>query len=77
MVGSGAEQYRDLLVNEDSSLKTKARALEASPSGAAVAILAGGRLERGKSDNVLSLTPLYLKESTARAFVNKYSGGAV
>jgi tRNA threonylcarbamoyladenosine biosynthesis protein TsaB len=75
LVGSGAEQYRGLLINEDSSLKMKVRALEASPSGGAVACLAAGRLERGSSDDVLSLTPLYLKESTARAFVNKYSGG--
>ena len=76
LVGSGANQYRDLFINEDSSLKMKVKALETTPSGAIVACLAAGRLERGKSDNVLSLTPLYLKESTARAFINKYSGGA-
>jgi len=73
LVGSGVEQYRELLVNEDSALKTKIRALATSPSGAVVACLAAGRLERGQGDAVLSLTPLYLKESTARAFVNRYT----
>jgi tRNA threonylcarbamoyladenosine biosynthesis protein TsaB len=52
----------------------RARVVEALPNGAAVAMLAAARLERGESDDALSLTPLYLKESTAKAFVNKYSG---
>lgn len=47
-------------------------AVEARPGGEAVASLAARRLLRGESDDVLSLTPLYLKESTAKAFVNKY-----
>jgi tRNA threonylcarbamoyladenosine biosynthesis protein TsaB len=72
LVGSGVEQYREILINEDSSLNMKIKALEASPSGAAVACLASRRLAQGKEDEPLSLTPLYLKESTARAFVNKY-----
>jgi tRNA threonylcarbamoyladenosine biosynthesis protein TsaB len=49
-------------------------AVETRPGGAAVAGLAERRLLRGDSDDVLSLTPLYLKESTAKAFVNKYRG---
>jgi tRNA threonylcarbamoyladenosine biosynthesis protein TsaB len=73
LAGSGAEQYHELLINEDNSLTKKVRALEASPSGAAVACLAARQLAQGKGDAVLSLTPLYLKESTARAFVNKYN----
>lgn len=44
------------------------------PNGAIVANLAERRLMRGDCDDVLSLTPLYLKESTAKAFVNKYKG---
>jgi tRNA threonylcarbamoyladenosine biosynthesis protein TsaB len=47
--------------------------LERQPSGAAVAALAEGRLAGGKADNVLGLVPLYLKESTAKVFVNKYA----
>jgi len=73
LAGSGAEKYRELIVNEHSSLKKKVWALEVSPGGAAVACLAAGRLEEGKADDTLALTPLYLKESTARVFVNKYS----
>ena len=46
--------------------------IEAVPSGAAVALLAGRRLENGEGDDALALTPLYLKESTARAYINKY-----
>jgi tRNA threonylcarbamoyladenosine biosynthesis protein TsaB len=49
------------------------KAVEALPSGAAVAALAAARLEKGHGDDTLSLTPLYLKESTAKVFANKYS----
>ena len=73
LVGSGVEGYLDIIIKENSSLRTKIKSVEAVPSGAAVACLAAGRLARGKSDNALSLTPLYLKESTARVFVNKYT----
>jgi tRNA threonylcarbamoyladenosine biosynthesis protein TsaB len=75
LVGSEVNRYYELLIKEDSSLKTKIKALEALPSGATIACLAANRLEQGKGDNPLSLTPLYLKESTARVFVNKYKGG--
>ena len=47
-------------------------AVEGTPKGAAVALLAAARLQRGDSDDPLSLTPLYLKESTAKAFQNRY-----
>jgi tRNA threonylcarbamoyladenosine biosynthesis protein TsaB len=76
LVGSEVNHYYELLIKEDSSLKTRVKTLEAAPSGAAVACLAANRLEQGKSDNPLSITPLYLKESTAKIFVNKYSGGS-
>lgn len=52
------------------------RVVEAAPNGAAVARLAAKRLERGESDDILSLTPLYLKESTARAFLGRYAANA-
>jgi len=47
-------------------------ALESAPSGAAVALLAATCLQSGEHDDTLALAPMYLKESTARAFVNKY-----
>lgn len=48
-------------------------AVKVVPGGADVARLAAGRLEKGEVDDALSLTPLYLKESTAKAFTNKYA----
>jgi tRNA threonylcarbamoyladenosine biosynthesis protein TsaB len=52
------------------------RAVEAAPCGSAVARLASIRLAMGESDDVLGLTPLYLKESTARAFLGRYAAKA-
>ncbi len=46
--------------------------IEATPKGSAVAQLAAARLNRGESDDVLSLAPLYLKESTVKAFQGGY-----
>mgnify|MGYP000089749172 CR=1 FL=1 len=48
-------------------------AVEARPYGSAMACLASARLERGEQDDVLSLSPMYLKESTAKAYINKYA----
>jgi len=75
LVGNGVELYRQTIADEAGSLKIKIKALEALPGGAAVASLAAQRLKRGERDDALSLTPLYLKESTAKAFINRYSGG--
>jgi tRNA threonylcarbamoyladenosine biosynthesis protein TsaB len=69
IVGSGIKQYARLIAQESGK---KSKAVEALPSGAAVAALANIRLSRGDVDNALSLIPLYLKESTAKVFVNKY-----
>ncbi len=41
--------------------------------GSAIARLALNRLAGGDKDDALSLSPLYLKESTARAFVSRYA----
>jgi len=70
LAGIQAQKYARKL--EQRSGK-KFKALEVLPSGAAVATLALERLSHGRSDDALSLTPLYLKESTAKVFVNKYS----
>jgi tRNA threonylcarbamoyladenosine biosynthesis protein TsaB len=73
MVGSDIKHYQGMILKENPSLKNKVKSLEVRPSGAAVACLAAIRLEQGKKDEPLSLTPLYLKESTAKVFVNKYA----
>jgi tRNA threonylcarbamoyladenosine biosynthesis protein TsaB len=73
LAGDGAEHYMELILEKDESLGVFLDAIDLQPSGASVAYLAGLRLARGQTDDPLSLTPLYLKESTARVFVNKYS----
>ena len=72
LVGRGAKEYARI-IGKESGLNLKV--VEAVPDGAAVARLAEYRFARGEKDDVLSLTPLYLKESTAKAFVNKYKLG--
>jgi len=69
LVGKDAEQYARTLKQESG---VRLEAVEAVPDGAAAASLAARRLARGEQDDVLSLTPLYLKESTAKAFISKY-----
>jgi tRNA threonylcarbamoyladenosine biosynthesis protein TsaB len=69
LIGSGARKYADTVGRETGM---NIEAVEALPGGASVACLAARRLERGEADDVLSLTPLYLKDSTAKAFINKY-----
>ena len=72
LVGKSVEEYARV-IQKESGLTLKA--VEALPQGAVVASLAAWRFARGEKDDVLSLTPLYLKESTAKAFVNKYRRG--
>ncbi len=72
LVGNNIESYREIIVKQKLSLENNINIMEALPSGGAVACLAAARLNQGKSDEPLSLTPLYLKESTAKVFVNKY-----
>ena len=72
-VGLEAESY-SMLISQVTGISIKA--VEAAPSGSAVALLAANHLEQGESDDVLSLTPLYLKESTAQAILGRYAGNA-
>jgi len=72
LVGNNIKSYRDILVKQKPLLKNKITIKEAMPNGAAVACLAAACLKQGKTEDPLSLTPLYLKESTAKVFVNKY-----
>jgi len=76
MTGSGAEAYRHLFEQKAVSSGFAIEVVESGLSGAMVARLAARRFGRGESDDALSLEPLYLKESTARAFVSRYSAGA-
>jgi tRNA threonylcarbamoyladenosine biosynthesis protein TsaB len=69
MVGTEVSQHAETISRR---IDVEVITLEKKPSGAAVAALAERRLAGGKGDDALSLTPLYLKESTARVFVNKY-----
>ena len=69
LVGQGTASWLQL---HGDILKAPLKSLEAAPDGSVVALLAGRRLAGGDSDDTLALTPLYLKESTAKAFVNKY-----
>ena len=73
IVGSGAAKYAGEIRNTP-GFAQNITALETAPGGASVAALAALRLAVGESDDALALTPLYLKESTARAFTNRYAG---
>jgi tRNA threonylcarbamoyladenosine biosynthesis protein TsaB len=69
LIGDGAAEYARAFPQ-----KMIVKTVQATPGGAAIALLAARKFEKGKSDEALSLTPLYLKESTAKAFTNKYTG---
>ena len=71
LVGSWAAAYAKEIEREMNNARVHIVAMEAAPGGAAIALLAERRLERGDSDDALSLTPLYLKESTAKALVQQ------
>ena len=75
-VGSGANSHRQLIGQLFDASSSNVRIIEGAPRGAVVARLAAIRLERGESNDTLSLEPLYLKESTAKAFLNRYSGSS-
>jgi len=73
LVGSEAGVYCKQISQALGSSSISIETVEGIPSGATVALLAATRLERGERDDFLALTPLYLKESTAKAFQNKYT----
>jgi len=70
-LGSGARVYHDLIAQTLDPLSVYDKSIEEVPKGSTLALLAAARFEHGQSDNVLSLEPLYLKESTARALPGK------
>ncbi len=70
VVGPQSDHYAKLL-REITLTELDIKVIQKAPTGAAIADLAAKRLEHGESDDVLSLTPLYLKESTAKAFTGR------
>jgi tRNA threonylcarbamoyladenosine biosynthesis protein TsaB len=81
LAGQNATYYGQILSEENEPVGTgvttrltrlSIKKIENEPAGASIAFLAGIRFSRGQQDNPLSLTPMYLKESTAKVFVNKY-----
>jgi tRNA threonylcarbamoyladenosine biosynthesis protein TsaB len=69
MVGTESSSYARIVARKSG---VAVEAVEARPNGVAVASLAMLRLVWGERDDVLSLAPLYLKDSTAKAFVDRY-----
>ena len=76
LIGSGMQLYDRLAKQAEAFPDIIAEVAEGVTRGSVVARLAAIHLERGESNDALSLTPLYLKESTARAFLGRYSGSA-
>ena len=72
IVSAEAETYSKIIGQSEGSSGISITTIQDVPRGAAVASLAATRLERGESDDSLALTPLYLKESTAKAFQGRY-----
>jgi len=72
LVGTGINAYLKAIRQEINS-NINIELIEDSPRGASVSLLALNRFQRGESDDVLALAPLYLKESTARAFISQYT----
>ena len=75
-VSSEAQSYSKSISPVLESSNISIEAIEDVPKGSTAALLAATRLERGESDDALSLMPLYLKESTAQAFLGRYSSSA-
>ena len=66
-LGNAAHLYRQIIAEKLGSLAEFGGEPEDVPRGSVIASLASLRLRRGESDDALSLSPLYLKESTAQA----------
>ena len=75
-IGSGVQLHDRLAKQAEAFPAINTEVIESTLRGSVVARLAAIHLERDESNDVLSLTPLYLKESTARAFLGRYSGSA-
>lgn len=72
LVGSRIQDYAGIINQTPGFIGTIIKTIEDTPRGSAVALLAMTQLKRGESDDILALAPLYLKESTAKAFRGRY-----
>jgi len=72
LVATDVKRYQNVIAQRLKA-HNSIEAVESRPSGAAVASLAATHLEKEGPDDTLALAPLYLKEATARALVNKYA----
>ncbi len=73
-IGPEAKSYNEQVRQSPGFSGIETDAVEDVPRGGAIALLAAGHFNRGEKNDVLSLAPMYLKESTARAFVGRYTG---
>lgn len=72
LVGLRVRDYASIINETPNFTGTITETIETTPKGSAVARLAAAQLSKGESDDVLSLAPLYLKESTVKAFQGGY-----
>jgi len=70
-LGKAAYLYRQIIVGELGPLANYRGGVGDVQKGYVIALLALPRFERGESDDTLSLSPLYLKESLAQALLAK------
>jgi tRNA threonylcarbamoyladenosine biosynthesis protein TsaB len=70
-LGEAAYLYRQVIVEELGPLANYRGEMADVQKGYAIALLALPRFQRGESDDTLSLSPLYLKESLAQALLAK------
>ena len=75
-IGSGVNLNDKSIAKESNPHKIAVQTATGLPEGSAVALLAAKRCLCGDGDDALSLTPLYLKESTAKAFMGRYTRNA-
>lgn len=73
-LGKAAYLYRQIIVEELGPLANYKDEAGDVQKGYVIALLALPRFERGESDDPLSLSPLYLKESLAQALLAKKEG---
>ena len=70
-LGSAAYSYHEVIVKELGPAANYRGKLADTQRGSSIALLALSRLEKGESDEPLSLAPLYLKEAAAQALARR------
>lgn len=70
LAGPEAGKYVDI-IRSDIGENSEIKAVQVVPRGATIASLAAERFLKADSDDVLSLSPLYLKESSAKSLAER------